>query len=441
MKVTRTSRALLSGLLAILVGYPFVKHAIVDPWIVRYEGDFTIYYRAAERLSKGESPYPLLELARADGSEASPIWGEYPYPPLLARVLAPFTYLNVLEAKYAYIGVCLTAFFVLMIRLLRKIVSSRLERWLAAAVLLGWGPFIYTIRLGQSELLAIPFLAGAWLLLLESPHAGGSQRGHGFEFAAGLCLGTAAMVRVTPVLMLPALLVAGRWLLAGGFVTGSLATLVVSGPLTSWEFFTKVMPTMSDVGEMRHCPSFHVLILRTIDALSPGVGNGSWLQNHASDIAVAGSGVFYVGVLLFLFLRRHSLRTDRLVLLGCYLAPLFAGKNPHHYTLALFPVLGASLMFVRTALNGSSGCGWKRWRRLVVWCIALIPSFYYWFPLKIAVDCFARCTSLSSSTLFIMGNVVAFLMINRDSHLLFLTRNGTCPEKRRRSQDSHGNNR
>ena len=84
------------------------------------------------------------------------------YPPLLARLLVPLTGLEIGQAKWIYIGVCLAAFFLLLIPFLRNRFQRESERWALAAVLLGWGPLIYSIRLGQCELLAIPFLALAW---------------------------------------------------------------------------------------------------------------------------------------------------------------------------------------------------------------------------------------------------------------------------------------
>ena len=406
---SKTKNILVSVLLCLAIGYPFVKHAIVDPWIDRYEGDFAIYHKAAGRLAAGESPYPLDQIAQAGEGEGSPIWGEYPYPPLLARLLVPLTPLSVLWAKRIYSGICLAFFFLFMALHLRKTTSLAAERWVAAAVLLGWGPFLYSIRLGQCELLAIPFITVAWTLLVGIPHPTETPEDKRREIAAGVLLGIAAMVRVTPVLMVPALLLAFRWRVATAFTVGALGTLVVSGPSTSYVFFTQVMPTMSDVGGMPHCPAFHVLVLHAIDTLAPHTRDPGWWVANASRIGILASGLFYGGVLLWIFLKRSVLRTEHLVLIGCYLAPLFAGKNPHHYTLALLPVLALSLLFVRRFRNTNR----DHWRESIfpnLWVLALVPCFQYWMPLKLVVDWIGRTLSLWVNTTFVVGNVVLFLV-------------------------------
>jgi hypothetical protein len=407
---SKTKKTLLSVLLCVAIGYPFLKHAIVEPWIDRYEGDFAIYHKAAGRLAAGESPYPLAEISQTDRGGSSPIWGEYPYPPLLARLLVPLTPLDVLWAKRIYSGICLAFFFLFMAYHLRRTITSSVERWVAAAVLLGWGPFLYSIRLGQCELLAIPFLTVAWMLLVGIPHPTQTPEDRRKEIAAGVLLGIAAMVRVTPVLMVPALVLAFRWRLTAAFAVGALGALVISGPHTSYVFFTQVMPTMSDVGGMRHCPAFHVLVLHAVDTLAPHTGDPGWWVGNASRIGILASGLFYSGVLLWVFFRRSALRTEHLVLIGCYLAPLFAGKNPHHYTLALFPVLAVSLLFVRRF--GDTNRGHRReYICPILWVFALVPCLHYWPPLKLVVDWIGRTLSLWVNTPFVVGNVVLFLVV------------------------------
>lgn len=415
---------LLFGFLGVLILYAFLKHALFEPWVHRYEGgDFTIYYVAAERMAAGNSPYPSAEIAAYQGEGASPIWGEYPYPPLLARLLVPLTAFPIFTAKYIYTLAMLTLFFGLM-AFLARLHRSDLTRadflplW---AVLLGWAPFLYSIRLGQCELLAMPFLALAWILLHRFEQD--RHRNPSFEILAGLAIGAAAMVRLTPILMLPVFILAARWRISFAFVAGSLAALLLSGPSASLEFFTEVLPTMSDVSEMRHCPAFHVLILRTLDTAAEWTGSpqGWGIDRLAS---ILGTGFFFAAILAMVHRCRVRLTTLDLFLLACFLPPLLAGKNPHHYALALFPILLGSLLVVRAALEAETPAPRLR---MILWIILLLPAFHYWKPCNDLVDWLAEIGPFSRNTLFILGNLGAFLLFFR----LLIHSKSPGPEKDR----------
>ncbi len=395
------------GFLALLILYAFLKNAFLDPWLDRYEGgDFTIYYVAANRIVDAESPYPMEAIERYEGEGKNPIWGEYPYPPMLARLLVPLTRFSILAAKWIYILSMLSLFFGLLFVLFRMYrpllgFADLLPLW---AALFGWAPFIYSIRLGQCELLAMPFLALAWILLLMGERD--QTRRNWLEVGAGVAMGFAAMVRLTPVLMIPVFLVTFRLRVASSFVLGSLIALIVSGPESSWEFFTEVLPIMSDVSGMSEVPAFHVLILRSLSAL---FGTD---VNHPSEslrlVAALGSGVLYTTVLGTLFWRRFRFSTLDLFLIACYLPPLFAGKNPHHYTLALFPIMVGSLLVVREAL------GWEEpllRLRMILWVLILLPALHYWPIANGFIDWIAEIGPLSRNSLFILGNLVAFGLV------------------------------
>jgi len=405
-ELTGANRLALRLLMGVLVVYPFLKYAIVEPWSVGYEGgDFTIYYRAAEKLAAGESPYPLEALESGNEGEGSAIWGEYPYPPLLARLLIPLTGLEIIWAKRIYVGICLAVLFSILVPFLESRTETEIERWDVAAILLGWAPLIYSIRLGQCELLALPFLALAWRSLSRAPEPDSIEDNGRGEIVGGVCLGIAAMVRVTPILMLPALLVAQRWRLAVWFCIGAVLNLAIAGPVTSFDFFTKVLPSMSDVSGMRHCPAFHVLVLRLVDTLAPTTGSPDWWTARAALFGTLASGLFYSAVLLFLYSKRKTIETENLMLIGLYLAPLFAGKNPHHYALAILPVMAATAILIRGVSSGNRPVFWP-----FLWVVFLIPSFDYWAPAKFLADRFCAAVSLETVSLDIFGNVGSFLM-------------------------------
>lgn len=432
MPVSPFLRHLLWVALWMGIALPFIKYSFMDAVLEDYTGgDFAIYYVAAERMEAGKSPYPLEALSHSAHRPNSPIWGEYPYPPFLARLLTPLTSLDMFVAKHVYIFVCLVAFFALISLLMVRKRWGSVEVFLAGVTLLGWGPLIYSLRLGQSELLAIPFLAAAWCLVhTPDPASPVSELSSSWEMAAGFCLGVAAMVRFTPVLMLPVLILTGRFRLAGSFMMGALATLILSGPWSSWEFFTRVLPSMSDVSRMRDCPAIHVQVLHLLDAWAPSAWAG-----YFSTIATVASGLVYVVVLALFWAFRRRLTTETIVLLACFLPPLFAGKNTHHYAVAVLPVMSGmvifgNLVFQRIGLFPSEAGQGEKGREfssrkaavfLLFWPVALIPSFYYWYPCKRLVDKLAWNTSISTSSFLVLSNLAAFCLL-----LVLLIKPGTA---------------
>lgn len=228
------------------------------------------------------------------------------------------------------------------------------------------------------------------------------------------------MVRFTPVLMLPALILTGRIRLSIGFFLGSLVTLILSGPWSSWEFLTQVLPAMSDVSGMRRCPALHVLVLCLLDSLPIS----DW-AGYFPALATLVTGILYGCLLAVFFLSRKELSTESIVLLACFLPPLFAGKNDHHYTLAIFPVMAGMAVYVRDWMaeltpkepepSEEDHITQRRSRSelafLYLWPVVLIPSFYYWYPCKTVSDIIAWIGPFDTHGLLTLSSTAAFALL------------------------------
>jgi len=69
----------ISFLLGIAVVYPFLKYALVEPWLFSYEGgDFTIYYKAAQRLTAGVLPIRWTNSSRLKNTAPVPFGASTP---------------------------------------------------------------------------------------------------------------------------------------------------------------------------------------------------------------------------------------------------------------------------------------------------------------------------------------------------------------------------
>ena len=95
---------------AFALAFSFLKHAFLDPWDYM-GGDFNLFYESAKKVADGESPYPDGILNTTAEESTGEAWGTYIYPPLFARILAPFTILPAFWAKKAYLLVCTVLYF------------------------------------------------------------------------------------------------------------------------------------------------------------------------------------------------------------------------------------------------------------------------------------------------------------------------------------------
>ncbi|HEV3230944.1 MAG TPA: glycosyltransferase 87 family protein, partial [Candidatus Dormibacteraeota bacterium] len=163
--------------------------------------DFTQFFAAAQRLAAGRDPYADF-LSRCPGHHWCP--GGYIFPPLLAELLRPLTGTGLLAASATWLvlsHVCLGLAVVVTWRALYPWLGGALGPLLLAAALLFLPLYqsLYFIQVGTLLLLLLALAAAAYL-----------RPAPGDRFAAGAWLALAAVLRVTPVLLAPALLVPAR---------------------------------------------------------------------------------------------------------------------------------------------------------------------------------------------------------------------------------------
>ncbi len=430
---------LLGVVVFLLIVPPFVKYAWWETWDY-VGGDYEIFLKAAESLSHGESPYPPQVLGKAPGEAMGEAWGNYIYPPVFARLLLPFSFLPPVWGKKVYLIVCLILYLALLWPTAKRGYSYNGQRWVAFAILMGWGPVIHTFRHGQSDFIPLFLTILAWWVLGAGEQAPSSGSGgleadrklsKGHDLAAGVLLGAASMVKITPVLMLPAFIVGLRWHLSAGFVLGATSTLILSGPLTSWQYFTQVLPNMADFAGMRQCPSIHILLVRSLDSLPVPHAWDNWWPIFVELAGVTITGVLYTWILWYLFRGRNLISTADLLLLACFLPPLFAGEVKHHYALAILPILEAFRRLILLCDPGPPlGPGswstwqikrpsfhtiWSVWRkdsppshRLIALTVCLLPNFYYWDVFKLPIELLCP---LDPSTLLVLGNIGAAILV------------------------------
>lgn len=401
---SRKTIRLLSVLVFLSIVPPFIKYA---GWETRHYvgGDFEIFLQATRDLSEGKSPYPPVVLESEPGEALGEAWGNYIYPPLFARLLTPFSCFPPIWAKRAYLLVCL----VIYLWLFRPRAWDRMVdcygSWLIYALILGWGPVIQTFRQGQSDFIPL-FLILLSIRILEQPNHRYLSR-QGQEILAGCLLGIASMVKITPVLIFPALVAARQWKCALGFVFGVLGALILPGPIISWQYFTQVLPNMTDFAGMRICPSIHIVLVRLVDSIAVPP---SWQENWpriAEGIGVAGSGVLFLAVLIYLARKHDQIRLDQLLILACFFPPLFAGEVAHHYALALIPVVVACHRLLVDATTGHSMTARRSRNRLILLITAILPNFYYWIVIMYP---FSKILPSELSVWLVVGNLLAFVL-------------------------------
>lgn len=291
--------------------------------------DFNVFYDASVRLQLGQSPYP----ARVENLAAA-----YVYPEFWAAILTPLTHWPrreageiwywILAGLYVFVAASAAAYG---LRYSRKDTGPPQDtRPLQASMLgifgaFGFSPVQFGWRIGQFELLVTAVLA---IILLV--------RGRALPWVAGVCVGIAVLLKISPVLILPAVAVALGWrcLVSFGAVIlvyiGAIAALGLLG--REAHMFTNLLPQMQfKTGHPDH--SFYRMIV--VDLLGgrsvrpDGSFNGP--LTYATTAVVLA---LYAGLCTWAWRKRAGL----LACLAIGIACSHLGSSvlePHHYTSTL----------------------------------------------------------------------------------------------------------
>ncbi|MFG2083685.1 glycosyltransferase family 87 protein [Micromonospora tulbaghiae] len=201
--------------------------------------DLQVYYGALTYWARdGGEIYDFLRPGTQYG---------FTYPPFAALVMLPMAYLPWSAAIVVSVTATVLASAVVIWRLLDPVARrSGWTRWFALAVAFclaaAYEPMRETVNFGQVNMLLL-FLVAAdllWLLPARSRWA-------------GVGIGLATAIKLTPGIFIVYLLVTGRWRTALTAVgTAAVATLVAAGlfPDASREFWTEALWNTDRVGEL-----------------------------------------------------------------------------------------------------------------------------------------------------------------------------------------------
>jgi hypothetical protein len=187
-------------------------------WCVRPGSDLSdfrdTYYIAAQHALHGSSPY--------SNSSYLP-YQMYIYPPPFAVLLAPIAELSIHHAQQLWYALSLAMIVAAATVVARLVRSVPVPLAIGGTLLLfaGFAPLREGLRIGQAETVLL-LLIGAGLVLARQE--GDSRR----ELAAGLCLGTAAVLKLYPAVILLYFAWTCRWRLIAGAGAAVVALMAVS---------------------------------------------------------------------------------------------------------------------------------------------------------------------------------------------------------------------
>jgi hypothetical protein len=220
--------------------------------------DFNVYYVAADLVHHGSSidmyddagtgVDPQMRFADTDSRFGSTGRQHglaevqlYVYPPFLADVMVPFTFLPLPEAALLWRVLNLFV-LVLTAALMAQLLGLRifsLGGALIAAGLAAVRPVWIGIGFGQvTELILLLWIAATWFYVKDR------------KAASAFLIAVAVIIKLTPLILLAPMLIWRDWRWTGWFA-GALAVLVgfvclVNGPQTLLFFVQHVMPSMTD---------------------------------------------------------------------------------------------------------------------------------------------------------------------------------------------------
>jgi len=288
--------------------------------------DFGQFWNAARALNLGTDPYaPFLKQCPVRFCP-----GPYIYSPLYAEMLRPLAALPLPVAggiTLVLMQACVVASILLLHNLVRDWITTASKCWILAGTLLFF-PLLQALFFIQViPLLCALLAATAWLYV------------RGQETRAGLILGVAAVLRISPLLQLPALLVERRQLrrpfgvLAGvGCVGLLLLILAIATPRTA-EFFSSVAPRLALGSPELDNVSPNGLLAR-LEVLAPGI-----LPFSAARLAGAVSLVV-VALTWWLALGPTDAKRRALVFAAFLAAAPLVGSitEPYHLTTELLVI-------------------------------------------------------------------------------------------------------
>jgi hypothetical protein len=451
-------------LLIFLFANTFFLHAFFQTW-THLGPDWPIFLSAGEALSKGESPYPPDLLERGPTQPDGAGWQDYIYPPLFARIVGLLSPLGPFWSLKVYLVLCLLLYVGLLFPRWNRGADCFIAFALQFALFFSWGPVIQNFRMGQSDFIALFLFTTAWRLLSissqrtsadegeklglfryprqgftplatfvpslsglknDNPARGGTEVARGshpwrraedgwalfhyggsvrIEWLAGLLIGISFGIKLTPALVLPLFLIAGRWRIVGGFAIGAVLSAFLPDPATSYEYFTRVLPTLvSDLSIMEGRPALHLTLARLFDSILYGFFKTGLPPMTLSILGILASGTIFSLLLYSVFKIGNKIRTSDLLLVACFLPPIFAANLRHHFALALLP----AMVGVKRIVEGRSAGGRIRIAFLL---LALLPTCYYTLPVRMLSFAYGEGQPISLNRYITLGQLAALILL------------------------------
>ena len=177
-----------------------------------------------------------------------------PHPPITVLLSLPLSYLPFPLVSVLWLVVNVA----LMIRIGTWL---GLSRWMSLALLI-WPPIHWVVDVGQFELLLLAMTMLAWKA---------AERGKDRE--AGIWLGVAAAIKLYPAFFVLPYLARRRFKIVGMsavvFALGQLVNLAVVGPAGLWDYYTRILPTVSAIYQRSWISSSPLATLSRLFGWSP----------------------------------------------------------------------------------------------------------------------------------------------------------------------------
>jgi len=326
-------------------------------------GDFSVYYIAGKIANGagGRQLYDpvLIEAAKrksesvlvANPSDDTSAWRQvainsgaasallYIYPPFFSLTMIPFAYLSFHSAFWLWREL-LVIFLLASIYFTLRIADlpARTPVFFIASIgALCFFPFIESVYVGQvGPLILLLWTCGAYLLKVK------------WDKSSAVIFALATLIKLTPVLVLPLIILRKRWSWVISYVVG-LAVLMgcsiwILGWHNHWIYFRDVLPAVGEGIARRENKSIPGLILQIAFGHTPfsEVQVLAPVQGSVAPLIAKGLGVvIYAGSLFWMFVMQGSDKNlpNELALLALISLVISPVSWRHHYVLALLPLL------------------------------------------------------------------------------------------------------
>jgi len=302
----------------------------------RIADDFGIYYQAYLRANAGENPYTPYKIGLS-----------FIYHPFALTWVSILSWVNVRSAAILWIIASALAWMASVVLAIRLLSGSPAPEqgtdqrspwgWLAVILMMFFAPLGESLHVGQINCFVV---LGLVLTCYCS-----QRQGLGWEIAAALSLGFAALIKTSPIVLVLGFLALRRYRLV--FI--SLLSMVLLSIIPAIQFYPSLLAEFAStvllIGSDIHHSLYNLSILRV-----------AWqFMRHLGIQGVDGALVRMLQVTSGLLLGSLTLSAWLAARRQCLTRPWFFGlvislmvmASPivwyHHYTLLLFPILALVL--------------------------------------------------------------------------------------------------